>query len=222
MLGVVGSKGAQVDWSLVLDLLGTFSFAVSGCLLAAKRGYDIVGSLLLGSLTGLGGGVIRDLILGVPPAALAQPIHLVPPVAATVLVYFFMPSVERFPRTLLLFDAGGLALFCTTGTIVALTAGMNPVSAALLGVTTGVGGGLLRDVVANRDPELFNPRDLYAVPAMLGAALTTLLWSLGAFSALVQLLVAAVVFGFRIVALKYAWHIPIAMRRRGIATEERD
>jgi len=211
-----------VDWSLVLDLLGTFFFAVSGCLLAAKRGYDIVGSLLLGSLTGLGGGVIRDLILGVAPAALAQPIHLVPPVAATVLVYFFMPSVERFPRTLLLFDAGGLALFCTTGTIAALTAGMNPVSAALLGVTTGVGGGLLRDVVANRDPELFNPRDLYAVPAMLGAALTTALWSLGVFSALAQLLVAAVVFGFRIVSLKYGWHIPLATRRRGIATEERD
>ena len=202
-----------MDWSLVLDLLGTFFFAVSGCLLAARRQYDIIGSLLLGSLTGLGGGVIRDVILGVPPAALAQPIHLVPPVVATVLVYFFMPSVERFPRTLLVFDAGGLALFCTTGTIAALTAGMNPASAALLGVTTGVGGGLLRDVVANRDPQLFNPHDLYAVPAMLGAALTTVLWSLGVFSALAQLLVAAVVFGLRILSLRFGWHVPHAARR---------
>ena len=201
-----------MEWSLVLDLLGVFFFAVSGCLLAARRGFDLIGSLLLGSLTGLGGGVIRDLILGVPPAALAQPIHLVPPVVAVVLVYFLMPRVERLSRTLLVFDAGGLALFCTTGTIAALSAGMNPVSAALLGVMTGVGGGLLRDVVANRDPQLFSPNDLYAIPAIIGAGLTSVLWELGLLSALTQLAVAALVFAFRLVSLRYGWHVPHASR----------
>ena len=196
--------------SLLLDLAGTFFFAVSGCLLAARRGFDIVGSLFLGSLTGLGGGVVRDLIRGVPPVAFAQPVHLLAPVAATLLVYFLKPAVERFPRALLIFDAGGLALFCTTGTAAALTAGMNPVSAALLGVTTGVGGGLLRDVVANRDPQLFSREDIYAVPAMLGATLTAVLWRVGLFVPLTQLVVALLVFAFRVASLRFKWHVPHA------------
>lgn len=199
-----------MSWSLLFDLAGTFFFAVSGCLLAARRGFDIVGSLLLGSLTGLGGGIVRDLILGVRPVAFAHPVHLLSPLAATLLVYFLKPAVERFPRALLIFDAGGLALFCTTGTTAALTAGMNPVSAALLGVTTGVGGGLLRDVVANRDPQLFNPADIYAVPAMLGAALTAALWSARFFTPLTQLLVALLVFAFRVASLRFKWHVPHA------------
>lgn len=199
-----------MTWSLLFDLAGTFFFAVSGCLLAARRGFDIVGSLLLGSLTGLGGGIVRDLILGVRPVAFAHPVHLVPALVATGLVYFLKPGVERFSGALLVFDAGGLALFCTTGTTAALMGGMNPVSAALLGVVTGVGGGLLRDVVANRDPQLFNPRDIYAVPAMLGAALTSVLWSLGIFTALTELLVALLVFAFRVASLRFAWHVPHA------------
>jgi uncharacterized membrane protein YeiH len=195
---------------LVLDLCGTFFFAISGCLLAARRGFDIVGSLLLGSLTGLGGGVVRDLVIGVAPTAFAQPVYLVPPAAAVLLVYFLAQGVQRFPRTLLVFDAGGLALFCTTGAVKALDAGMNPVAAVLLGVTTGVGGGLLRDVVANQVPQLFNPRDIYAVPALLGSALITVLWQLGLFNVLSQVGVAAVVFLLRLLSLRYGWRIPHA------------
>ena len=199
-----------MTWSLVLELLGTFFFAMSGCLLAARRGFDIVGSLLLGMLTGLGGGVVRDLIIGVAPTAFGQPVYLVPPAAAALLVYFLVHRVERFPRTLLVFDAGGLALFCITGTVKALVVGMNPVTAALLGVTTGVGGGLLRDVVANQDPQLFNPRDLYAIPALLGSLLITALWHLGLFSTVSALCVAAVVFTLRVLSLHYRWRIPYA------------
>lgn len=199
-----------MTWSLVLDLLGAFFFAISGCLLAARRGFDIVGSLLLGALTGLGGGVVRDLILGVAPNAFVRPVYLVPPAAAALLVYFFAYRVQQFVRTLLIFDAGGLALFCITGTVKALVAGMNPVAAVLLGVTTGVGGGLLRDVVANQDPQLFNPRDLYAVPALLGAALITALWHLGLFNTLSGLCVAAVVFTLRVLSLHYKWRVPHA------------
>lgn len=197
-----------VIWALVFDLLGAFFFAISGCLLAASRRFDIVGSLLLGALTGLGGGVVRDVILGVPPATFAEPIHFAPPVVAAALVYFLVTHVERYSRALLVFDAAGLALFCTTGTVTALGAGMNPVSAALLGVTTGVGGGLLRDVVANREPQLFNPRDLYAVPAVLGAASIATLWTLGLGSIVAHVIVAALVFAFRLVSLRFGWHVP--------------
>jgi uncharacterized membrane protein YeiH len=193
-----------------LELLGTFFFAISGCLLAVRRGFDIVGSLLLGSLTGLGGGVVRDLIIGVDPTAFVHPVYLAPPAVAALLVYFLVSRVERFLRLLLVFDAGGLALFCITGTVKALVVGMNPVAAALLGVTTGVGGGLLRDVVANQEPQLFNPRDIYAVPALLGAVLITALWSLGLFNTLSGLCVAAVVFTLRVLSLHYGWRIPHA------------
>ncbi|WP_166872669.1 MULTISPECIES: TRIC cation channel family protein [unclassified Salinibacterium] len=197
-------------WALVPDLFGTFFFAVSGCLLAAQRGFDIIGSLLLGTLTGVGGGVLRDAILGRVPTAFAEPVYFIPPVAAALVVFFLLHAFQRFRRALLVFDAGGLALFCTTGTIIALQAGVNPVSAAVLGVTTGVGGGLMRDVVANRVPQLFNPRDLYAVPAMLGAAATAVLWTLGLLNFWTGFAVAAVVFAFRVVGLRFRWHVPLA------------
>ncbi|WP_461187492.1 trimeric intracellular cation channel family protein [Arthrobacter sp. Z4-13] len=201
------------DIALVwLDLAGVFFFAVSGSLLAARKQFDIVGSLLLASLVSLGGGVIRDIILGAaPPAAFSNPAYLLPPMLATFLVYFLFSSVERFTSLLVLFDAGGLALFCITGTLKALSFGVNPVAAVLLGVTTAVGGGLLRDITANEVPQLFNSRDLYALPAFSGAALTTVLWVTGAFNAVTACVVAALVFAFRVVAWRRSWYIPLAV-----------
>ncbi|MCZ2402295.1 trimeric intracellular cation channel family protein [Paenarthrobacter sp. Z7-10] len=204
-----------MDWniSLTLDLLGVFFFAVSGSLLAARRGFDIIGSLLLGSMVGLGGGVVRDVIINAGvPAAFSQPLYVVPPVVAAVLVYFLFQYAERGGRLLTLFDAGGLALFCVTGTLKALTAGMNPVTAILLGVTTAVGGGLLRDITANEVPQLFDSKDLYAIPAFLGAGLTTLLWGAGALNLLTGTTTAVVVFGLRVLAWRQRWHAPLAAR----------
>jgi uncharacterized membrane protein YeiH len=196
-----------------LDLAGIFFFAVSGSLLAARKQFDLLGSLLLASLVSLGGGVIRDIILNSgPPAAFSNPAYLVPPLLATGLVYYLFSSVQRFTSLLILFDAAGLALFCITGTLKALSLGMNPVAAVLLGVTTAVGGGLLRDITANVVPQLFDARDLYALPAFTGAALTTVLWVMGAFNPLSACAVAALVFAFRVVAWRRSWRIPLAVR----------
>jgi uncharacterized membrane protein YeiH len=201
------------DISLALDLLGTFFFAVSGCLLAARKGFDIIGSLLLGSLVGLGGGVARDVILNTGvPAAFSQPVYLLPPLLATVLVYFLFQHVERGGNLLRIFDAGGLALFCINGTLKALGAGLNPVAAVLLGVTTAVGGGLLRDITANEVPQLFNAKDLYAIPGFLGAILTTVLWSVGALNLATGIGTAVAVFALRMLAHRYSWHAPMAAR----------
>jgi uncharacterized membrane protein YeiH len=202
------------DIALVwLDLAGVFFFAVSGSLLAARKQFDIVGSLLLASLVSLGGGVIRDIILNAgAPAAFTNPAYLVPPLLATVLVYFLFSSVQRFTSLLILFDAGGLALFSITGTLKALAVGVNPVAAVLLGVTTAVGGGLLRDITANEVPQLFDPGDLYALPAFSGAALTTVLWVTGSFNAVTACGVAAVVFTFRVLAWRRSWYVPLAVR----------
>ncbi|AUI53305.1 trimeric intracellular cation channel family protein [Arthrobacter crystallopoietes] len=207
---------------LILDLFGTFFFAVSGCLLAARRNFDIVGSLLLGSLVGLGGGVIRDLIISQSvPTAFVEPIYLVAPVLAAVIVYFHVLGVQRFRRTLLIFDAGGLALFCVTGTLKALDSGMGPVTSAVLGITTAVGGGVLRDVVANEVPQIFNPRGVYAVPAMLGASLVTLFSQLGWFNAYTGTAVATVVFLLRVLSLRFGWRVPLAggAKNPGSATD---
>lgn len=196
---------------LILDLFGVFFFAVSGSLLAARRGFDVIGSLLLGSLTGLGGGVLRDLILGVTPNAFAHPVYFLPPLLAVIAVYLFAPSVDSYKGTLLAFDAGGLALFCIVGTIKALELGMHPVSAVFLGMTTALGGGLMRDVVANQVPTLFDPRDVYAIPALLGAGLTAVCWELGLLNGWFQLGIAAVVFALRMLAMRFSWHIPKAV-----------
>jgi uncharacterized membrane protein YeiH len=200
-----------VDLLLILDLFGTFFFAMSGCLLAARRNFDIVGSLLLGSLVGLGGGVIRDLIISQSvPTAFVEPIYLVAPVLAAAVVYFHVLGVQRFRRTLLIFDAGGLALFCVTGTLKALDSGMGPVTSAVLGITTAVGGGVLRDVVANEVPQIFNPRGVYAVPAMLGASLVTLFSQLDWFNAYTGTAIAAIVFLLRVLSLRFGWRVPLA------------
>jgi len=211
-----------VDILLILDLFGTFFFAMSGCLLAARRNFDIVGSLLLGSLVGLGGGVIRDLIISqAVPTAFVEPIYLIAPVLAAAVVYFHVLGVQRFRRTLLIFDAGGLALFCVTGTLKALDSGMGPVTSAVLGITTAVGGGVLRDVVANEVPQIFNPRGVYAVPAMLGASLVTLFSQLGWFNAYTGTAVAAVVFLLRVLSLRFGWRVPLAggAKNPGSATD---
>lgn len=199
---------------IVPDLLGVFFFAVSGCLLAGRKGFDLIGSLLLGSLVGLGGGVIRDLVIGHIPAAFSNPPYLAPPVLATLLVFFLYSSVEKVGRLLVVCDAAGLALFCITGTVKALDAGLNPVASVLLGVTTAVGGGLLRDVVANQVPQLFSAHDIYAIPAFAGATLSALAVSAGWFTPVTGLLIAIPVFSFRVAAWHFGWHAPLAVIHR--------
>jgi uncharacterized membrane protein YeiH len=198
---------------LWLDLVGIFAFAVSGALLAARKGFDIVGSLALASMAGLGGGIVRDLVIGQGvPTSFTSVVYLVPPLLATIAVYLVSARLQRLNRWILHFDAAGLALFCIAGTDKALGAGLSPVAAALLGIATACGGGLLRDIAANDVPQLFNHRDIYALPAMLGAGLTALTASLGVFNLGVGTGIAVVVFAFRELALRYKWRAPLAVR----------
>lgn len=201
---------------LALELVGTFAFAVSGALLAVKKGFDIVGSLLLASLAGLGGGVIRDVMLaqGVP-TAFGAPLYLIPVALAALLVFLRLIREDRLRRTLLAFDAVGLSLFCVMGSFIAYETGLNPVACVLLGATTAVGGGALRDVVANEVPQIFNPDGVYAAPAFLGAAATTTALELGIFNAFAAVGIAAGIFVIRFLALKFRWRVPLAVLRPG-------
>ncbi|TYP90490.1 trimeric intracellular cation channel family protein [Blastococcus xanthinilyticus] len=149
----------------VLELVGVFAFAVSGALTAIGRDFDVVGIAFLAVITALGGGIVRDVVLGdTPPPAFTGWQYLVVALTAAAVTSVAHPWLGRLGRPLLVFDAAGLGLFCVAGTEKALDAGLAPVAAALLGVTTAVGGGVLRDVLARETPALFRPdSELYAV-----------------------------------------------------------
>ena len=195
---------------ILIELIGIFFFAVAGSLMAARRGFDLLGSAFLGGVCGLGGGVVRDLILNQSPATFAHPIYFIPPVLAALCVYAFTPSVQKLHRLVQLFDAAGLGLFCVTGTLKALEHDFNPVTAVLLGVITSVGGGLMRDVISNVTPDLFNPRDIYALAAMVGAALTAVAWHLGLMNVPVGAGIAALAFAIRVASIRFGWSVPLA------------
>lgn len=197
---------------LALDLVGVFFFALSGNLLAARKNIDITGGLVLGLLAGLGGGLVRDVLLGVTPLTLSEPVYLVPPFLAAAVVYLIGPYLHRVRLLIVGFDAGGLGLFCTFGTVRALDHGMPVASALLLGVITAAGGGLMRDVVANEIPAVFNGSDLYVIPAATGAGLTALAVATGTWGPVAAVGIPVLVFSFRMVAWRLQWHVPAPMR----------
>lgn len=205
-----------------LDLAGIFVFAVSGALLAVRKNFDVVGMALLASVTGLGGGLFRDLVIGaVPPAAFTDLGYLLTPLAATVLVFFLHPQVERINRAVMVFDAAGLGLFCVTGTVKAHAYGLGLTASVVMGLATAAGGGVLRDVLANEVPSLLRwDREVYAVPAVVGAAAVALLIRAGELNGVTSGAAAALAFVLRLLALRYNWRAPRAWHRRSRRTEE--
>lgn len=196
----------------VLELVGVFAFAISGNLLAARKDFDITGGVVLGYLASLGGGIIRDVVLGEVPTSLREPIYLLIPLLAALLVYFIGRHTERARLPIVIFDAAGLALFCTTGTIIALEHGMNVYGSIMLGIITAVGGGLMRDVVANEIPAVFSGSELYIIPAFCGALLAALGQQTSIWNVWVTITAASVVFAFRLTAWFRGWRAPGSIR----------
>ncbi|MEW2576584.1 trimeric intracellular cation channel family protein [Streptomyces syringium] len=205
-----------------LDLVGIFVFAISGALLAVRKNFDVFGMTVLAEVTALGGGVLRDLIIGaVPPAAFTDLGYFLTPMLATLLVVFLHPEVERITKAVGVFDAAGLGLFCVTGTMKAHAHGLGLTFAAALGVATAVGGGVLRDILAHEVPSLLRwDRDLYAVPAMMGAAMAALLIHFDALSATTSVIPVLTAFALRLLSMHFHWRAPRAWHRRSAAAEE--
>jgi uncharacterized membrane protein YeiH len=194
---------------IVLDLVGIFVFAISGALVAVRKGLDVFGVLVLAGMTGLGGGFLRDVLIGAtPPAALADWRYLLAPVAAGVLTFYLHPALGRMERQVNVFDAFGLALFCVTGALKSLEFGLGPVPAALMGMVTGIGGGMLRDVLAGRVPAVFRG-ELYATPALAGAAIAVVGARLGFPVGVVALLGGGVCLSWRLLAMWRHWRAPM-------------
>jgi uncharacterized membrane protein YeiH len=195
---------------LVLDLGGTFVFAVSGAVAAVKCRLDIFGVLVLSFAAGNAGGITRDLLIGaVPPAAIADWKYVVVSILAGLIVFVGYPTAERVRDDVLWFDAVGLAFFAVAGAQKALLHGLNPMMAALLGMLTGIGGGMLRDLLVTQIPIVLRA-DLYAMAALAGAAVVVIAPMLH-----VPAIVAAIAGGvlclaLRVGAIRYGWHLPTA------------
>jgi uncharacterized membrane protein YeiH len=200
---------------VVLDLLGVFVFALSGATLAVQQRLDAFGVLVLAAAAALGGGVLRDVLLGLlPPAALVDARYLLVPPVAAALVFWFSPLVDRLGPAVRLFDAAGLGLFVAAGTTKALDAGLDPVPAVVVGCLTGIGGGVLRDVLAGVVPIVLR-RELYAVPAVLGAVVVVAADALEVRGPLGAVVAVLVVFAVRMLAVSRDWHAPVARRPGG-------
>lgn len=205
-----------------LDLAGIFVFAISGALLAVRKNFDVFGIAVLAEVTALGGGLLRDLIIGaVPPAAFTDLGYFLMPLVATVLVFFLHPQVESIQVGVNVFDAAGLGLFCVTGTAKAYEYGLGLTASAALGLATAVGGGVLRDVLANEVPSLLRwDRDLYAVPAIVGATMIVLCIRFDVLNAATSGLAVVTAFVLRLLAMRFHWRAPRAWNRRSAAAEE--
>lgn len=194
----------------ILDLVGTFVFAISGASAAARQRLDVFGVLVVAFVAGNFGGITRDLLIGaVPPAALDDGRYLVVSLLAGMVTFRWHAVVEKLRHPVLIFDAMGLALFAVAGTQKALAFGLHPVMAALLGMLTGIGGGVMRDVLLNRVPAVLRA-DLYAVVALAGAAVVVVGHWLDWPPPVSAIGGAGLCFLLRVLALRYDWHLPVA------------
>lgn len=198
-----------MDFLIVLDLAGIFVFAITGALVGVRKQLDVFGVLVLAGTTGLGGGFLRDVLIdATPPAALADWRYLVVPVVAGLVTFFWHPAIGRLEPQITMFDALGLGLFCVTGAVKSLEHGLGPVPAALMGMVTGIGGGMLRDVLAGRLPEVFSST-LYATPALAGATWAVVASRAGWDTWAVALPGLVLCFGWRMLAVRRDWRAPV-------------
>lgn len=196
----------------VLDLGGTFVFAISGAVAAVKHRLDIFGIMVLAFAAGNAGGITRDVLIGAtPPAAIADWNYLGVSVFAGLLVFFWYPLLARLSNPVLWFDAIGLAFFAVAGAQKALVYGLNPVMAALLGMLTGIGGGMVRDVLVNEIPTVLRA-DLYALAALAGAAMAVVGHVLVLPPVAMAVVGGVLCFALRYMAIEHGWHLPAPRR----------
>jgi uncharacterized membrane protein YeiH len=199
---------------LVIDLIGVFVFALSGATAAVRQRLDLFGVLVLSFATASAGGILRDLLIGaIPPATIADWRYLASALLAGTVTFYWHRTIERLHNPVRVFDAAGLALFAVAGTQKALAAGLNPVMAAVLGMLTGIGGGIMRDLLLARVPLVFRPEtEIYALAALAGSVVVVVghwqNWPA------VPTAIAGAVFCFalRILAMWFNWRLPSAHR----------
>ena len=201
---------------LWLNVVGTFGFGLSGGLAAVRAGLDVFGILVLAAVVGLAGGIVRDLLIGTPPETFRDGRYLAAVGAAGLLCFLAGPTLDRIQRGVQVFDAIGLAVFSVTGASKALAFGLGPAQAVILGAVTGIGGGMLRDVLLRETPTVLR-HELYAIPALLGAGVVVVGHGAGSLSPLFPIAGAALCLSTRLTSVRFgidAPKQPPGMRRR--------
>ena len=195
---------------MLLDFVGTFVFALSGAIAAVKRELDFFGVLVLSFVAATTGGILRDVLIGaIPPATLVDWRYLAISLLAGILTFYWFPLIDRLKSPVQLFDAAGLALFAVSGAQKALVYGLDAPLAALLGMLTGIGGGMARDVLLTEIPTVLRA-ELYAVAALAGAGVVVVGESLNMPSAATTLIGALLCLGLRLGGIYWGWHLPKA------------
>ncbi len=195
---------------VAFDLSGTFAFALSGATAAVKHRLDLFGVLVLSFAAGNSGGIARDVMIGaVPPAAISDWRYVAVSVFAGLITFFWYRIIDRLSSPVLVFDAAGLALFAVSGAGKALAFHAGPVAATLLGMLTGIGGGMVRDVLVREIPTVLRT-ELYAVAALIGAAVVVIGRMLDVPSGAAAGVGAVLCFGLRFMAIRRGWQLPIA------------
>lgn len=202
----------DTDLQLALDLVGVFVFALTGGLVAVKKRLDLFGVLVLASAAALGGGVLRDLLIGdTPPVGISDWRLLGTAVLAGLVTFVFHPGVERISKVVRVLDAAGLATFAIGGSLKALGAGVSPLAAIVIGCITAVGGGMVRDVLAGQVPEVLR-REMYALPALLGSTVLVAVHHADRMSVAAIWACVGLVFVIRMVAVVLDVHAPKPLR----------
>jgi uncharacterized membrane protein YeiH len=197
---------------LALDLVGVFVFALSGGLVGVQKRLDLFGVLVLAVVAGLGGGVLRDLLIGaVPPTGVTDVRLMGAAVLGGVATFLWHPGIHRIARLVRVLDAAGLGAFCVTGALKALGLGTAPLTAVVVGTLSAIGGGMIRDVLAREVPEVLQ-RELYAIPAILGATTVVTAQELGLLGTGVALAAAIGVAALRVLAVVLDLNAPRPLR----------
>lgn len=211
----------DVSLLLVLDLAGTFAFALNGALTAVRVvRLDIVGVVTLGMVTALGGGIIRDVLLDdLPPATFSDWRYLAVAAAGSLIAFVSAHGLDRLNGAITALDAAGLSLFAVTGAGKALDSGLGPAQAVILGAITAVGGGTVRDVLIQRVPVVLRS-ELYAIPALVGAAVVVLASQTGADGVPAALGGALLCFAIRMLGVCFGLNAPRPRQRSGRRSDQ--
>ena len=213
LLAMGDLPGFDATLILWLNLVGTFVFGLSGGLAGVRARLDVFGVVVLSAVVGLAGGIIRDLLIGTPRATFRDWRYLAAAGAAGLVAFYAGPLLERAARSILTLDAMGLALFCVTGASKASDFGLGVASAVILGAITGIGGGMLRDLILGQVPNVLR-HELYAIPALLGAGVVVAGYRTGNLSPVFPILGACLCFAVRMVGVRYGIDAPIAPSER--------
>ena len=193
----------------ILDLFGTMAFAVTGAFKAIEHKSDIVGIIILSTITGVAGGVIRDITFGkLPPTAVVNTLYITITVSTAIVIFFLYPSLKKHSDLFLKFDAIGLGVFTIIGSIFAYNMfGLNFLAMSISGVLTAIGGGILRDVFVNEIPMVF-VKEFYASASFLGVVILFTLLSINTNLNLAAIIAMIMTTSIRLIAVKFQWNLP--------------